>query len=351
MMNLNTIPGIDKAALELLEAAGFSNAESLAKAGVDQLAKELDRANTILQIAKQAPDRASVEKWIASARNLSGVVVEGAPVELAAPVNHEISRRVISMLGHAPFAIPLPARVLVEHHLAVADIPPAILLNRHSGDLEVRVEERVPAPKHGRPLTPSNNVRIAETSGTRMEIDNSRIKSTDSLAGGTTRTFTSKIAQDDERVALIRGPRVETNRGLDSSSRRYIRGVLHSHPITIGIGALATLILVTWLPAGILSAALLLLSAQVPAYFSWVPKWLLVFPLGLPLFGLAYLIWGVHGGCRICGQKMFVPRMCLKNTKAHHIRGLGHIIPVCFHMLLFKWFRCTYCGTPVRLKK
>lgn len=348
MTNLSSIPGIGKAALELLEAAGFVDAESLAKAGVDQLAKELDRANKVLQIAKRAPARGNVEKWIASARELTGVVVEDAPVTLA--VNHEISPRMLAMLSTAPLAIPLPGRLLVERQLAVADIPPAILLNRHSGDLDIKVEERVPAPKHGRPSAPSNNVRLAETSGTRMEIDSSRIKSTDSLAGGTVRTFTSKNP-DNERVALIRGPRVETNQGLDPSSRRYVRGVLHSHPFSIGIGALATLILVTWLPTGIVSAGLLLLSAQVPAYFSWVPKWLLVFPLGLPVFGLAYLIWGVHGGCRICGQRMFVPRMCLKNTKAHHIRGLGHIVPVSLHILLFKWFRCTYCGTPVRLKK
>ncbi|RYD20017.1 MAG: hypothetical protein EOP88_16685 [Verrucomicrobiaceae bacterium] len=183
-----------------------------------------------------------------------------------------------------------------------------------------------------------------------MEIDTARVKPIEALAGPAPRTKTSKASEDD-RVALIRAPRVETNKGRNPHSRLYIRGVLHSHPFSIAIGALITLVIMVMLPTGIISAALLLLSSEMPEKFEWVPKWLLVFPLSLPILGLIYLIWGARGSCRICGQKLFVPRMCLKNTKAHHIRGLGHIVPLCFHILLFKWFRCTYCGTPVRLKK
>ena len=349
MTNLRSIPGIGKASLELLEAAGFPDAESLAKAGVDELANELERANRILQIAKRAPARGNVQKWIASARDLTGIV-ENAAEAVTMPVNHEISPQVISMLATAPFAIPLPAKFLMEQQLAVGDIPAAILLNRYSGDLEVTVDDRVPGLKPGRPVVASNNVKIAETSGTRVELDTSRFKSTETMAGAATRT-SGPMVNNDERIALIRGPRLETNKGRNPESRRYIRGVLHSHPVSLSIGALLTLVLGIMLPVGIISAGLLLLSGEVPAHFGWVPKWLLAFPASLPLLGLAWLVWGMHGTCRICGQKLFVPRMCLKNSKAHHIRGLGHIIPVCLHILLFRWFRCTYCGTPVRLKK
>jgi len=348
--NLSSIPEIGEAALELLEAAGFSDAEALAKAGVGELANELERANRILQISKEAPDREHVERWISSARKLTGFVKQSAQA-VTMPVNYENSPGVASMLAQAPFAIPLPARVLMEKQLAVGDIPAAIMLNRYSGDLEVRVEDRVPAPRHGRPAVPSCNVKIADPSGTRMEIDNSRIKSTETLASGSPRGLGTTAVSEDERVALIRGPRVETNRGRDPQSRRYVRGVLHSHPVGMSAGAVVTLILAIMLPVGMISSGLLLLSQEVPQHFVWVPKWLLAFPLSLPLLGIAYLIWGTHGSCRICGQKVFVPRMCLKNTKAHHIWGLGHIIPVSLHILLFKWFRCTYCGTPVRLKK
>ena len=76
MAELISIPGIGKTSLELLEAAGFHDAESLAKAGVDELARELERANSILKISKRTPDRAVVEKWIASARDIVGVTEE-----------------------------------------------------------------------------------------------------------------------------------------------------------------------------------------------------------------------------------------------------------------------------------
>jgi hypothetical protein len=351
MTDLRSIPGIGRAAFELLEAAGFPDAESLAKAGVDELANELERANRILQIEKSPPVRDNVEQWITSAQYLVGVPYD-VKREVEMPVNYETTPRVASMLATAPLAIPLPAKILVGRGLAVADVPPAILLNRYAGDLEVKVEERVPGMKQGRPVSvPGTNVRLADVSGTRREIDVSRIKSTDVLAGGIEKPATTKLDVDNDRVALIRGPRVETNKGRDPQSRFYIRGVMHSHPISMATGAVATLVLAAMLPIAIISSILLLLSSELPEKFGWVPEWLLVLPLCLPVLGVIYLVWGLSGSCRICGQKQFFPRMCLKNSKAHHFPGLGYILPVCFHMLVFKWFRCTYCGTPVRLKK
>ncbi len=112
-----------------------------------------------------------------------------------------------------------------------------------------------------------------------------------------------------------------------------------------------TIAVMVLVPLSVISAALLFLSREIPATFGWVPSWLLVFPMVLPLAGIAYLIWGVTGSCRICGQKLFVHRAHLKNSRAHRVRGLGYILPLCFHLLVFRWFRCTHCGTPVRLKE
>lgn len=351
MTNLNIIPGIDHASLELLEAAGFSDCESLAKVGVDELALEMERANRILQISVKTPARANVEEWIATARDLTGYAVEDV-VETSIPVNYEENKEVASMLAAAPFAIPLPAKQLMSRQLVVSDIPAAVLLNRYSGDLEVKVDAKLPQIQQSRTVSANNFVVMAETPAqTRSVIDNTKLKSTDTFAASGVRSVTAKNATDNDRVALIRGPRLETNLGRDPQSLFYIKGVLHSHPVSLAMGAVVTLILAVVLPLAITSAGLLLASDLMPEHFSWVPKWLLVFPFALPIVGIAYLIWGLNGSCRICGQKQFVPRMCLKNSKAHHVRGLGYIIPVCVHMLLFKWFRCIYCGTPVRLKK
>jgi Domain of unknown function (DUF4332) len=347
MSKLRNIPSIDEASLELLEAVGFTDFKSLAKADLSSLVDELERANVVLKLSSRAPGCVRVAEWINFAQQeVSGVVEKW--VETKKPEHHEISPQMLESLATAPFAIPLPAKFLIDQGLAVGSIPPGILLSQYAG-VDVRVEKRVPSVQT-RAAVPTGNIKLAEASGHRTgEIDHSKIKSTEILAGAAPRREAPK--DENERLTLLRAPLEKTNRGRDPHSSFYIRGVLHSHPISLATGAVVTLFLITVLPLAIVSSALLLLSQELPLHFGWVPKWVLVFPLSLPLLGLAYLIWGLSGSCRICGQKLFLPRMCLKNSKAHHVKWLGHIVPVSFHMLVFKWFRCTYCGTPVRLKK
>jgi hypothetical protein len=352
MSQLASIPGIGKASLELLEAAGFLDADAIARAGADELAAELKRANTMLKITKQTPGRVTVEKWIHAARELVGTPADEPEVPVRMPVDYEQTDHGAAMLAAAPFAIPLPARILVANRLGVADIPPAILFNRYAGDLNVRSGNKLPENRGPRPAAPANHfVRISEPTNQRMEIDTARMRSTQNMGEPMVRMPSVKVSPANDRIALLRAPRTETNRGRDPQSRWYIRGVLHSHPLSIMMGALVTLLLLLFVPAAIISAVLLLLSGEMPGHFSWVPGWLIVFPLVLPVFGILYVIWGINGSCRICGQSLFRHRSHLKNSRAHHVPGLGYIVPLCFQILVFRWFRCTHCGTPVRLKE
>lgn len=355
-MNLSGIHGIGKTSLELLEAAGFHDVESLANAGVDEVVGELVRANSVLKISKRSPARAAVEKWICTARDIVGEseapeVAETPEASESAAVNYEGSPEVASMLSVAPFALPLPARLLMENQLAVSEIPVGILLNHYSGDLDVKVEQRLPRSRRPRPAGAPGYVRLADHGSQRLDIDTSKLRSTDNMGDTMLKMPAVKVSPANDRVALLRAPRTSTNKGRDPQSRWYIRGVLHSHPVSVYIGAAVTLILILTLPLSVVSAALLLLSAQNPENFAWVPGWLLALPVALPLLGIAYIIWGVGGSCRICGQKLFVHRSHLKNSRAHRVPGLGYILPLCVHILLFRWFRCTHCGTPVRLKE
>jgi hypothetical protein len=245
----------------------------------------------------------------------------------------------------------MPARLLVENQLGVSDIPAGILLNRYSGDLDVRVDERLPKNRQPKPAPSAGYVQLADASPERIEIDTSRIRSINGMDDALPRMAAVKSSPANDRVALIRAPRSNTNKGRSPESRWYIRGVLHSHPVSTYFGALVTLLVMVWVPVSIISALLLLASAEKPGMFAWVPPWLLWFPASLPLFGIAWVIWGMNGSCRICGQKLFMHRSHLKNAKAHHVRGFGYIVPLCFQILLFRWFRCTHCGTPVRLKE
>ncbi len=371
MTPLNTIPGIGKSALELLEVAGFQDVESFATADEEEVMMELNRANSILKIAKRPPSAANITKWITAAREMAHqypgaetetesttdapAVIDSeaeAEAEVTQIINYEEMEDVIVMLEAAPFAIPLPAKLLKEQQLAVSDIPPAILLNQYPGDLNVRTDKRIRNTSSS-PATPPRNesIKISESAPSKIIIDHSKIKPVGEVEDGEVKSLRRSKSEDSERVALIRGPRKETNAGRDRRSRWYIHGVLHNSPFTLVLGAITTLLLVMMVPLALATAGLLLLSDTVPVSFDWVPKWLLIFPLALPVFGLIYLICGFRGSCRVCGQKLFVPRMCLKNPKAHHVALIGYIIPLSLHLLIFKWFRCTYCGTPVRLKK
>lgn len=355
MESLNCIPGIEESSLELLETVGYSDVESIARANTDELSAELERANSVLQIAAETPSRELVVKWINAAREIAGIPDEPASPEAEEePVDYEESPEVVAMLDGAPFAIPLPARVLMSRELAVSDIPPAVLLNRYSGDFDVRTGRRLPGVRQAKAKVAAdsgNYVKLSEGGGQRVEIDTTRMRSTTDASQPMVRLPAVKTSPANDRVALLRAPRTETNIGRDPQSRWYIRGVLHSHPRAIMAGAMITFWLFFLTPLAVISAILLLLSGEMPMEFGWVPGWLIVFPMVLPLFGLCYLIWGLTGSCRICGQSLFRHRHHRKNSKAHHLPGLGYILPLCFHILMFRWFRCTHCGTPVRLKE
>jgi len=356
MAQLSSIPGIGKTSLELLEVAGFLDVESLAQAGVEELTLELARANEILKIAKRAPKPKNVGKWIQSARALTGFHEQPAE-EVVMPVNYEGNPQVLEMLENAPLALPFPARQLVEHGVGVADIPTAIFLNRYSGDLEVRIEGMVPVvdeqpailPEEKKSQTPVKNDLSTPVATGPVGIDLSRLRSTAEM---TSEGAKVPVTFDSEnRRSGLRSPLEKTNRGKNPDSRNYIRGVLHTHPVSIWFAAVISLLLFIIAPAAIISAGLLLLSDQMPEHFHWVPRWLLAFPIALPVVAIFYAIWAQAGSCRICRQRLFWPRHCIKNSKAHHIPGFGYIVPLCLHILLFRWFRCSYCGTPVRLKK
>ncbi len=353
MPALNEISGIGISSLELLDAAGIRDADHLARQNPGQLLKEIKKANEALSISKRTPGLAVVDKWIAGAIELVGEQVEEevAPA-VRNPVNYEANSEVAEMLDRAPCAIPLPGQAMMEKKLRVSDIPAGILLSRYSGDLDVRVGDPEAAPRTDVPSRRNaTSTERFEAKAQQRPFDPASVKAAVPSQSGGKRIPKSKEGHEEDRVALIRAPREKTNRGKDPNSRRYVRGVLHSHPWSLRIGAVLSLLLLIDLPLAIISAFILLIAGENPESFAWVPKWILAFPLSLPVIGIGYMIWGFSGKCRICTQKLFVHKGALKHVKAHRLPGMGYVVPLCLHLLLFSWFRCSSCGTPVRLKK
>ena len=343
MIRIDRIDGIDDDSLALLEAAGFQTAASLARTGPVALHRELSRANELLRIAPAVPEVSRLRELIDAARKVSGInealaAGSAAKEASAAPAVHQL-------LEAAPIAVPLSARMLVQNKVGVADVPAALPVDEIACYLGAdRMVESASVKSAG------GNVRLAESAGAKVEIDASRVRSIEEFVDP---HAPAEEASSDEvdRIKLLRSPRKESNEGRDPNSRRYLRGILHKNPVRIYFGALVTLMMFLSIPVAAVSAFLLLASSHLPNFFSWVPPWLILFPLIIPLIALFYAVLGNICSCRVCCQKLFVPKSHLKSPRAHRVKVLGYILPLCIHIVLFRWFRCTHCGTPIRLKE
>ena len=399
MSELLTIEGIDSDEVELLETAGWTDLSSIAKANVDVLVREMSKANDKFRLVVRAPERKKVERWVASAARLidgpqpsrkkGGAIAERVelPAEDPVPagvedgpavksaqdplppvtvelVNFEADSEVLVMLAAAPVALPLPPRMLAEQGIEPSEIAIAPVLNRAQGDLDVRVsatsqdpdEAPIPdAPRVNRRADASAAVQIGDmmTSSGRRGIDTSRLRTVEEVQGQAPapRASASKSGMDDDRIALLRSPRPETNKGRNPESRFFIRGVLHDQPLKVWFGGLFAVLLQISIPLAVTAAPLLILHDEMPEKFAWVPKWIIAFPIAVPILGLLYATVSARAKCRVCAQRLYVPKHCLKNKKAHHLPLFGYIGGLALHVMTFKWFNCTFCGTSIRIKK
>lgn len=287
---------------------------------------------------------------------------EAALKALSGPVNFEAEPDVMEMLAVAPFALPIPARMLAEKGIPPSEIAVAPVLNRAFGDMEVRVavekpqrKDLPPAPVGSRRASAASAVQVADigfTSG-RRGFDTAKVRTIEEAQGDAppVRASSTKAGMEDERIALLRAPRPETNAGRKPGSSFYIRGVLHDRPYVVWFGGVFLILLQICIPLAVIAAPLLILSDQMPAEFNWVPRWIIAFPIALPVLGILYTLIGTRAKCRVCAQRMYVPKQCLKNKKAHHLPLFGYIGAVAMHVILFRWYNCTFCGTSIRIKK
>ncbi|MGA0853769.1 MAG: DUF4332 domain-containing protein [Luteolibacter sp.] len=343
MIRIGRIEGIDDDLLALLEAAGFQNASSLARVGPNALHRELSRANELLRIAPSVPEVSRLRDLIDAAQKISGIndAAHASNGVSEAPAVLKVER----LLESAPVAMSLPARMMIQNKLGVADVPEALPMDEIACYLGAdRMIESALVKSGG------GNVRLADANATKLDIDTSRVRSIEEFADPSAQSV-DHSSDEVDRITLLRSPRKESNEGVDPNSRHYLRGILHKNPVRIYLGALVTLRMMLSIPVAVASALLLLASTNTPKYFAWVPSWLIVFPLILPLIALGYAVFGNICSCRVCCQKLFVPKTHLKSPRAHHVKVLGYILPLCVHIVLFRWFRCTHCGTPIRLKE
>ena len=350
-VSLSNITDLSAGQIELLEAVGVDRLTALAKSAPGPLLTELKRANLMLGLVANLPSEEEVRRWVTEARDKAGHRL-AATVSSAKPV--QVGGRNVTQ--SLPEAIPISPRSLMERGITLVDVP---VLREIDWDLDgegnlplepvissavAAEKEAVSKSEEEAPAPQSFVSRGSQLTARPTRKDPLVVKrATDNVKVSADAKPEIKPLQGKGRQ-LVNAPRPETNKGREPHSRSYIRGVLHPRPWHVRSGALVSLLALPMIPLTFVGLGLM---AAFPE------KWMLFLPIPIlaVVAGLLYLIVATKPRCRICGQPMFVPKRCFRHVKAHRFPLIGYIIPTALHMLTFKWFRCIFCGTAVRLKE
>lgn len=336
MNQFEDISGITAQHVELLEAAGYLELSALRNSTLDEFYDEISKANDMLSILETTPSHKEVAGWWNQAEFDGNIF---SPLDQKSVEDGEkVPVVAVEDLG---IAIPISEDFAKAQEIDFSKLP------RIGEDMKVEVEvEAVPKKKvvESKIEPRATLAQIAEKEEapkTPVEFRKERVLSMDEF-----RERGGKVAPliRNENNALTKMTRSDTNKGVDPESRRYVRGVLHKEPTRTLLSAFCVLLAVALGIAGVILTPLIFWDKDL---FFWA-----VFSPALIVVGL--MIWFLFARstvCPVCRQRQFMPKSCLKHVKAHRIRGLGYIVSTSIHMLSFKWFRCIFCGTAIRLKE
>lgn len=317
--DLSNISGLGNLSNELLETVGVNNLDALSRGNADDLLVELTKANRILQIRKNAPTTAELRKWIDEAREITGYDSESEIVKL---------ENMVPELDEVLVAIAVPGKNLMGQGIKVIDVPIIEILERPKVGVvsERKAKAKIEAPQV---IEKDLAIKTVMSAAAKKPLDMSQKKEVEPLQSRKER---------DIRTRTSAG----LNEGKKEHSRRYIRGVLYPQPAKLRIASLVAILFFFSLLTGIVGAMIIVLTKDI---------WWVVAPAVTLILGLLYLMVASKIKCRICGQPLYIPKGCRRHVKAHHIPLIGYILPMSLQMLIFHWFRCSYCGTSVRLKE
>lgn len=283
---------------------------------------------------------------------------------IARPIVVKDDERFLKWLARAQEAKPRSAAppVEVEETAAVADpapqqhsidnIPEAIIVKQRTGGRPA--SGRAAPARRGR-LRPvggdlpgaklpevSASIDLAPAESERpAQLDIARITSMEDYNEGRTNVEPLKRNTTQDGTSALERPNFREG----ELPRSVERGVLHPQPgrlvATAALSLIAKLLLIAvviTLPVVSLIDARELIPKIVP---------LLVASL---IFGVMFVSSANKTRCRVCSCHLFYVRHCLKHKSSHKVPLIGYASSAALHLLLFRWMRCMYCGTALRLR-
>ncbi len=173
-------------------------------------------------------------------------------------------------------------------------------------------------------------------------IDVSRFQTFDAHRKGEYRVEPLERVPGERRK---RGASAAAPKFLDGELPRSVeRGIRYPNPGTVRFAALALLVTRLFMLASLIALPLIAFLApeQMPKY-AWIPATFV-------LAGMLFLLSARRCRCRVCSCHLFFVKRCFKNRNAHRLKFLGYAGSAALHVLLFRWMRCMYCGTAIRMR-
>ena len=292
MVDISEVPGITDPVLSLLRETGLDTVEMLVSLEADEILTRIAQASTHHEGAVQSPSADLVRAWQNTGRNLLR-----KKAEVPAAEAKEVSLESLQGAG-----------------IDLASVPVAKVLEGASpGDRATEV--------------------VRETG----------------LTGGrkTSVSAPQVTLPSEHQEANITFQTLENRREISGRVGRRNRGM--SHP-DAGLVRWAAMVTVVAVVVTILSILGLVTVGTMAMFFHVQFDWTIA--LFLPAFPFClflYLLQGAKARCRLCGQRLFVPRKCRKHARAER-SILGHTFATARSAVIFASYRCMYCGTKTRLK-
>lgn len=325
MAGIAEIPGLDGPNLELFRAAGIDSSAKLIGLSLDELRATLDETNAERHLVTELPALSALESWRSAAGIFEGKK-SGGPREVELSPNAMASTR----MGGLPVAQVVPSQQLRNAGVKASAVPLGHLVEWVAGGLRLAKSGEEQAEEQGPEAAP----RAVDPEAGRPVL------------GKPVRQL--KDLQAENAQNPMEFPEFGDRRKVREGMERRNHGMTHKEPTRVYVGAVASLFSMGLVLVGFLAIAGALIMALYTA--EGVPVWaalvLVVFPIAL----LIYVAFALRPRCRLCGQRLFVPRQCHKHVRAHR-SIFGFLFALSVHVLFRGWFRCMLCGTKQRLQE
>lgn len=374
MTELERVPGIAGEQASLLREAGIASAEILAVAEPEHLFRDLQSLCRKKGRVSLAASLVTVKLWIRAAQGVlvgrqiihSSGPAKSVKVKLAKSANRENVDDVPEAINfddipevsvepsEEPSVSPSSPRKPTEDQVSDVQPAPRSLGPQKSAASQAKAGPRMSPAERAEKGARTQLREVAGSVSTTPPAPNSIPEKS-----GTTGTPKFQSFEDYstgqrgiEPLLRTRVPMTDVDgpvrrRADGSLSRRTRRGVLYPAPGKAILGAFIALL---WRLA--LLGSLVGLPWFLALHWEDEERPVLELSVGagsLALLGLANLWAAAKVRCRVCSCQFFHSRRCVKNAKAHRVPGLGYVASLSLHLLVFRWFRCMYCGTALRL--